>query len=73
MHVLAIHMKVMSPRPQLSYMWATITGLNSRDQDKTIINKSNKVPILIQDPLVLMIHFILLLPVNIDMGKIFAT
>jgi hypothetical protein len=50
-------------------MWATITGLNCRDQDKMIINKSNKVPILIQDPLVLMIHFILLLPVNIDVGK----
>ncbi len=31
--------------------------------------KDNKVPILLQDPIALMIHFILLLPVNVDLGK----
>jgi hypothetical protein len=70
MHVLAIHMKVMAPRQQLSDEWAALTGLwlTSDNQGKLML-KDNKVPLLLQDPLALMIHYILLLPVNIDLGE----
>ena len=71
MHVLAIHMKVMAPRQQLSDEWAALTGLwLTLDNQGKLMLKDNKVPLLLQDPLALMIHYILLLPVNIDLGKL---
>ncbi len=71
MHVLAIHMKVMAPRQQLTDEWAALTGLwlKGRDMGKVML-KDNKVPNLLQDPLALMLNFILLLPVNVDLGNI---
>ena len=72
MHVLAIHMKVMAPRQQLSDEWAALTGLwVTLDNQGKLMLKDNKVPLLLQDPLALMIHYILLLPVNIDLGELF--
>ena len=70
MHVLAIHMKVMAPRQQLTDEWAALTGLwlKVRDLGKVML-KDNKVPSLLQDPLALMLNFILLLPVNVDLGN----
>jgi len=73
MHVLAIHMKVMAPRQQLTDEWAALTGLwlKGRDLGKIML-KDNKVPSLLQDPLALMLNFILLLPVNVDLGNFFT-
>ena len=72
MHVLAIHMKVMAPRQQLSDLWSMVTAIWSSGPGKAIVNtvKTNRIPILLQDPVTLMIHFILLLPVNVDVGKL---
>ena len=70
MHVLGIHMNAM-PTTALSEEWGTLTGLwafNKTDETLKMMLKKNDVPILLQDPLALMIHFILLLPVNIDKG-----
>ena len=68
MHVLGIHMNAM-PTTALSEEWGTLTGLwafNKTDETLKMMLKKNDVPILLQDPLALVIHFILLLPVNID-------
>ena len=66
MHVLAIHMKVMAPR-SLSDVWATISGQwRDFDPNSQVIVRHNKVPIMMQDPVALMIHFLLLLPLNVD-------
>ena len=32
--------------------------------------KQNKIPLLMQDPLAVLLHYVLLLPVNIDAGNI---
>ena len=59
------------PTTALSEEWGTLTGLwafNKTDETLKMMLKKNDVPILLQDPLALMIHFILLLPVNIDKG-----
>ena len=71
MHVLGIHMNAM-PTTALSEEWGALTGLwafNKTDETLKMMLKKNDVPIMLQDPLALMIHFILLLPVNIDKGE----
>ena len=70
MHVLAIHMKVMAPR-SLSDVWATVSGQwgakdATFDSNTKLIVRHNNVPILMQDPVALMTHFLLLLPLNVD-------
>lgn len=68
MHVLAIHMKVMAPR-SLAEVWGSLTGQwTNMDNNGKLIVRHNNVPLLMQDPLTLMTHFILLLPINIDIG-----
>ena len=34
-----------------------------------VVVKQNKIPLLMQDPLAVLLHYVLLLPVNIDTGK----
>ena len=66
MHVLAIHMKVMAPR-SLSELWGALTCQWNRDSSGELILRHNNVPLMMQDPLALMTHFILLLPLNVDL------
>jgi hypothetical protein len=68
----------------LGEQWGALTGLwdasdrlsglakegGNEDETLKMMLKKNDVPILLQDPLALMMHFILLLPVNIDKGRI---
>ena len=67
MHVLAIHMKVMAPR-SLSELWGALTCQWSKDSSGKLILRHNNVPLLMQDPMALMTHFILLLPLNVDIA-----
>ena len=79
MHVLAIHMKVMmvptkSVPGALSELWGALTcqwagnKSDSGQQAGKLILRHNNVPLLMQDPLALMTHFILLLPLNVDLA-----
>ena len=68
MHVLAIHMKaIMVPPGSLSELWGALTCQWSQDPSGELILRHNRVPLLMQDPLALMTHFILLLPLNVDL------
>ena len=78
MHVLAIHMKVMLvptksvPNGALSELWGALTAQWGNNSPQTaggkLILRHNNVPLMMQDPLALMTHFILLLPLNVDMA-----
>ena len=80
MHVLAIHMKYLmsssSGNPEtpvtLSELWGKLTCLWNSDSNNSLIPRHNNVPMMMQDPLALMTHFILLLPLNVDL-PIFTT
>ena len=69
MHVLAIHMKVMMVSPSrssaLSELWGALTCQWNKENSGKLILRHNNVPLLMQDPLALMTHFILLLPLNV--------
>ena len=76
MHVLAIHMKVMmvptkSVPSALSELWGALTcgwgNKSDSPQAGKLILRHNNVPLMMQDPLALMTHFILLLPLNVDL------
>ena len=67
MHVLAIHMKVMAPR-SLSETWGALTcQWSNQDSSGELILRHKNVPLMMQDPQALLIHFILLLPLNVDL------
>ena len=78
MHVLAIHMKVMmvptkSVPGALSELWGALTCQWGNKSDSPhaggkLILRHNNVPLMMQDPLTLMTHFILLLPLNVDLA-----
>ena len=64
-HVLAIHMKIMSLKP-LVCDWCQVSGLWQDEDDRTLLVRENNVPVLLRDPVTLLLHFILILPVHID-------
>ena len=67
MHVLAIHMKVMAPR-SLSETWGALTcQWSNQDSSGELILRHKNVPLMMQDPQALLTHFILLLPLNVDL------
>eukprot|EP00095_Tigriopus_kingsejongensis_P006031 maker-scaffold889_size84747-snap-gene-0.19 protein:Tk06031 transcript:maker-scaffold889_size84747-snap-gene-0.19-mRNA-1 annotation:"e3 ubiquitin-protein ligase ubr3" len=69
LHVLGIHINAW-PSRSLAQEWGQITGQwkmpHGFSHNHPIIPKQKDVPLLLQDPLTLMIHFILLLPSNLD-------
>lgn len=65
LHVLAIHMKIMSPRPMVSD-WCQVTGLWQDEDDRMLLIQENDVPLLLRDAATLLIHLVLILPVQID-------
>ena len=65
LHVLAIHMKIMSLKP-LVCDWCQISGLWQDEDDRTLLVRENNVPVLLRDPVTLLLHFALILPVHID-------
>lgn len=67
MHVLSIHMKVIAPRVMFQG-WGMLTGQWYAHEPPTS-SKANEIPLLMQDPLTLLIHYVLLLPFNVDIGK----
>ena len=67
MHVLAIHMKVMAPR-SLSETWGALTcQWSNQDSSQELSLRHKTVPLMMQDPQALLTHFILLLPLNVDL------
>ena len=46
--------------------WCQISGLWQDEDDKTLLVRENSVPILLRDPVTLLLHFTLILPVHID-------
>ena len=69
MHVLAIHMKVqmVASTNALSETWGALTCQWNKFGSGEVILRHNNVPLMMQDPLALMTHFILLLPLNVDL------
>ena len=63
MHLLAIQMKVVAPK-SLSETWGALTCQWSNEDSS---HKHKNVPLMMQDPHTLLIHFILLLPLNTDL------
>ena len=65
LRVLGVHMKIRSPRPMVSD-WCQVTGLWQDEDDRSLMVKENEVPMLLKDPTTLLLHFTLILPVQID-------
>ena len=77
MRVLAIQMKVVTVPTKsvpiaLSDLWCALTCGWGKESDSPqagkLIHRQNNVPLMMQDPLALMTHFILLLPLNVDLA-----
>merc|ERR1719219_2842323 len=60
-------MKVMAPKSLLE-VWKALTCQWNKDVSGKLVLRHNNVPLMMQDPLALMTHFILLLPLNVDMA-----
>ena len=65
LHVLAIHMKIMSLKPLVSD-WCQVSGLWQDEDDRTLLVRENNVPLLLRDPVTLLLHLTLILPVHMD-------
>ena len=65
LHVLAIHMKIRSPKPLVTD-WCQVSGLWQDEDDRSLMVRENDVPMLLRDPATLLLHFTLILPVQID-------
>ena len=65
LHVLAIHMKIMSLKPLVSD-WCQVSGLWQDEDDRTLLVRENNVPLLLRDPVTLLLHLTLILPVHLD-------
>ena len=70
LHVLAIHMKIMSLKPLVAD-WAQVSGLWQDEDDKALLVRETDVPVLLRDATTLLLHFSLILPVQID--RVFFT
>merc|ERR1712218_629996 len=62
LHVLAIHMKIVSLTPLVAD-WSQVSGLAQDEDDRAL---ETDVPVLLRDATTLLLHFSLLLPVQID-------
>lgn len=65
LHVLAIHMKIMSVKPLVSD-WCHVSGLWQDEDDRPLMLRSDDVPVLLRDPTTFLLHFALILPIQID-------
>jgi len=70
LHVLAIHMKIMSLKPLVAD-WCQVCGLWQEEDDKALLVRETDVPVLLRDSTTLLLHFSLILPVQID--RVFFT
>jgi len=70
LHVLAIHMKIMSLKPLVAD-WCQVSGLWQDEDDKALLVRETDVPVLLRDATTLLLHFSLILPVQID--RVFFT
>ena len=70
LHVLAIHMKIMSLKPLVAD-WSQVSGLWQDEDDRALLVRETDVPVLLRDATTLLLHFSLILPVQID--RVFFT
>merc|ERR1719220_1760401 len=70
LHVLAIHMKIMSLKPLVAD-WSQVSGLWQDEDDRALLLRETDVPVLLRDATTLLLHFSLILPVQID--RVFFT
>lgn len=63
--VLATHTKIRSPKPLVSD-WCHVTGLWQDEDDRSLMLRENDVPLILRDPTTMLLHFALILPVQID-------
>jgi E3 ubiquitin-protein ligase UBR3 len=65
LHVLAIHMKVRLTRPLVAD-WCQVSGLWQDEDERSLLVRETEVPMLLRDTAALLLHFTLVLPVQID-------
>uniref|UniRef100_T1JNI2 E3 ubiquitin-protein ligase n=1 Tax=Strigamia maritima TaxID=126957 RepID=T1JNI2_STRMM len=65
LHVLAMHSKILSPKPY-TQVWAQITGITSEDGQSSISICEKEVPLLLKDIPALLLQLVLILPIHID-------
>lgn len=80
--MLSLHMKIISSISTftrcgrivnyLSEEWGFLTGLvrNLPADAGFVRSKESSVPVLMQDPITVLLHFVLLLPPGVDLGKL---
>lgn len=68
LHVLSVHVRVLIEWP-LWRSWATLCGLPSNDSAPVPSHCRESIPSLLNDPIALMLKYILLAPLHLDQGK----
>ncbi len=68
LHVLANHARTLDHVPAWR-TWLQLTGTKVADTKLSLMDQSRTVPLLLRDPLALLIQFVLILPLNMDQSE----
>lgn len=66
--MLAIHGRVLATWP-VWQTWQQLAQLPEEETETQVANIEREVPLLLRDPITLLIQFLLFLPVNLDQSK----
>lgn len=68
LHVLAIHGRILAQWPVWK-TWQQLAQLSLDETETQVANIEKEVPLLLHDPIALLIQFLLFLPLNLDQSK----
>jgi len=67
LHVLGVHYKILSPEPCAPKFWERILGIRFFP-DSSLAPMEKEVPILLRDPVTMLLHLMLQLPMHVDLA-----
>ena len=65
LHVLAVHGRILAQWP-VWLTWQHLTQIPVESSETQLANVEKEVPLLLRDPIALLIQFLLFLPINLD-------
>lgn len=68
--MLAIHGRILAQWP-IWQTWQQLAQFPEEESETQIANIEKEVPLLLRDPITLLIQLLLFLPINLDQSKIF--
>jgi E3 ubiquitin-protein ligase UBR3 len=67
LHVLGVHYKILSAEPCAPKMWERILGIRFFP-DSSLMPMDNEVPMLLRDPVTILLHLLMQLPMHVDLA-----